>query len=224
MAARTEFPLIKLSLLLKLACLVLLVVFANAAAAWIVDVLQLEIRPSTEDTVHRVIMLSATAYSVLIAIPFVPGVEIGLLLIGMLGPAIVFLVYVCTLAGLSASFVVGRLVPLNGLIRILEDLRLTRASQLLARIQPMDMEERLAFLASKAPNRAVPFLLRHRYLALAVVINLPGNIVVGGGGGIALVAGASRLYSWPGFLATICVAVSPLPLAIFIFGESVLTG
>ena len=35
----------------------------------------------------------------LIAIPFVPGVEVGLALIAMLGPAIALLVYVATVAG-----------------------------------------------------------------------------------------------------------------------------
>ena len=209
-------------LLLKLGCLLLLVLGANLASGWITDALQIELRPSTESMVHRAIRLSAAAYAVLIAIPFVPGVEIGLALIGILGPAIVWLVYLCTLAGLSASFAIGRFVPLKGLIRLLEDLHLVRASRLLESIEPMDRQSRLAFLASKAPNRAVPFLLRNRYLALAVVVNLPGNIVIGGGGGIALVAGASGLYSWPGFLTTIALAVSPLPLAIFLLGHQVL--
>jgi hypothetical protein len=86
------------------------------------------------------------------------------------------------------------------------------------------MEDRLTFLASKAPNRYVPFLLRHRYLALAVLVNLPGNIVIGGGGGIALVAGASRLYSLPRFVATIAIAVSPVPLAVLVFGKEILSG
>ncbi|WP_299620096.1 hypothetical protein [Pelagibius sp.] len=210
--------------LLKIAFLVVLIVAANIAADWIVEALSLEIRPRTEDRVHRMVMIAAVAYAVLIAIPFVPGVEIGLALIGLLGPAIVFLVYLCTLAGLLISFTVGRLVPLRGLIRLLDELSMRRASRLLAAIEPMTMDERLAFLASKAPNRALPFLLRHRYLALAVVINLPGNIVIGGGGGISLIAGASRLFSLPGFVATIALAVSPVPLAIFLLGKEVLPG
>lgn len=214
----------KRRVLLKLGCLFLLIAGANIAAGWLTDALEFEIRPSTEDRVHQMIMVSALAYTLLIAIPFVPGVEIGLTLIGMLGPAIVFLVYFCTVAGLVMSFLVGRLVPLLGLITLLDDLHLHRASLLLARIEPMTMEERLQFLVSKAPNRHLPFLLRHRYLALAVVVNLPGNIVIGGGGGIALMAGVSRLYSLPGFLVTIALAVSPVPLAIGLFGKAVLMG
>ncbi len=204
--------------LVKLGCLILLIVAANFAAGWLVDTMTLEIRPSTEDLVHRMILTTAAAYAVLIAIPFVPGVEIGLSLIAMFGAAIVFLVYLSTLAGLSLSFGVGRLVPMRGLIKLLDDLRLHRACRLLETIEPMDRDGRLAYLLSRAPNRFLPFLLRHRYIALAVVINLPGNIVIGGGGGIALMAGASRLYSLPGYLATIVVAVSPLPLAVILLG------
>lgn len=60
--------------------------------------------------------------------------------------------------------------------------------------------------------------------ALFIVINLPGNIFVGGGGGIAMIAGASRLYTLPGFLVTIVLAVAPVPLAILIFGTEFLSG
>ncbi len=208
--------------LFRIAGLVLLIILGNIVATWLTDALSLGIRPSTEDMVHRVIMISAAAYTVLIAIPFVPGVEIGLALIGLLGPAIVFLVYVCTLIGLSMGFICGRLIPLRSLITLLSDVRLTRASQIIARLEPMTQDERLDFLAGLAPNRALPFLLRHRYLALAAVINMPGNIVIGGGGGIALIAGASRLFSLPAFLVTIALAVSPLPIAILLVGKGFL--
>ena len=210
--------------LVKLICLVLLIIAANIAAGWVVDALKFEIRPSNEDAVHRMITLCAVAYAVLIAIPFVPGVEIGLTLIGMLGPPIVFLVYVSTLMGLSMGFAAGRLIPLAGLIKLLRDLHFHKASRLLGTIDPMDREGRLSFLMSNAPNRFVPFLLRHRYLALAIVVNLPGNNVIGGGGGIALMAGVSKLYSLPGFLATIVLAVAPVPLAIYVLGTSVVSG
>jgi len=210
--------------LVKIAALVALIVTANLLAETVTDSLRLDIRPSNEDMVHRAITLSAGAYVILIAIPFVPGVEIGLTLIAMLGPPIVFLVYVSTLAGLSLSFFAGRAMSLDGLSQLLADLRLRRAAALLSTVANLDGPERLAFLGAKAPNRLVPLLLRHRYIALAVIINTPGNIIIGGGGGISLIAGASRLYSIPGFLITIAIAVSPLPLAILLFGPSILPG
>jgi len=211
-------------LLLKLAYLILLIIAANFAADWVVDALKLELRPSNDDYIHRTIIISAIIFGFLLAVPFVPGAEIGFTLIGMFGPKIIFLVYVCTLAGLLTSYIVGRLISLKALIKLFEDLQLQKPSQLLRRFEPMGMEDRLAFLVSEAPNRLVPFFLRHRYLALAIVVNLPGNILIGGGGGIALMAGASRLYSLPGFLATIAIGVSPVPLAILIFGKGILPG
>jgi hypothetical protein len=141
----------------------------------------------------------------------------------MLGPSIVFLVYVSTLAGLSTSFIVGRLISLGALIKLFDDLRFDRTSRLLRTIEPMTMEDRLAFLVANAPNRALPLLLKHRYIALAIVLNVPGNIVIGGGGGISLMAGVSRLYSVPGFLTTIVFAVAPVPLAILVFGKGIVS-
>lgn len=209
---------------LKLSCLILLIVGANVVADWVTDLLQLQLRPSNEDLVHRIILTAALAYALLLAMPFVPGVEIGLAMIGMLGPAIVFLVYVCTLVGLSMGFLIGRLMPLAGLAKAFANLRLYKMSQLLNTLAPMTGKDRLAFLVASSSNRYVPFLLNHRYIALAVLVNLPGNILIGGGGGIAMVAGASRLYSLPGFLITIVLAVSPVPLAVLLFGQSILPG
>lgn len=208
--------------LAKLIILALLIFAANLAADWVVTALKLELRPSNEDAVHQVLMISALVYALLIAIPFVPGVEIGLALIGMVGPGIVFLVYVSTIAGLAISFFVGRLMSLQGLINLFEGLRLANAARLLSQIEPMDSDERLRFLVSKAPSRIVPILLKHRHLALAIAINTPGNIVLGGGGGLALMAGVSRLFSIPAFLVTIAIATAPVPVAVLLFGSQIL--
>ena len=210
--------------LLKVGLLMLLIVTANLVAGWIAGLLRFELLPSNEDFVHRMIMIAAVVYAVLLAVPFVPGIEIGLALIAMLGPPIVFLVYVTTVAGLSLSFAVGRLISLRGLIKLFDDFGLQRASRLLATIEPMSRDDRLSFLHAKAPQRFVPFLLRHRYLSLAILFNLPGNFLVGGGGGIAMIAGVSGLYSTAGFFATLVVAVSPVPIAILVLGSDILPG
>jgi hypothetical protein len=210
--------------LLKIGLMVFLVIAANLLAGWIAGLLKFELLPSNEEFVHRMIMVAAAAYAVLLAIPFVPGIEIGLALIGMLGPPVVFLVYVSTVAGLLLSFAAGHLISISGLITVLDDFRLQRASRLLATIEPMSKDERLAFLLSKAPSRIVPFLLRKRYLSLAILFNLPGNFLIGGGGGIAMIAGVSGLYSVLGFLVTVVVAVSPVPLAVLVFGKEIFPG
>jgi len=144
-------------------------------------------------------------------------------LIAMLGPPIAFLVYLCTVAGLTLSFAVGRLIPMSRLIALFDDIHFQRTSALLRTIEPLDQQEILVFLAAKAPNRYLPLLLRHRYLALAVAINIPGNFLIGGGGGIALFAGVSRLYSILGYLVTIALSVAPIPIAVLVFGKKILT-
>jgi hypothetical protein len=53
---------------------------------------------------------------------------------------------------------------------------------------------------------------------LACLFNLPGNVVLGGGGGIALLAGLSRLYAPLPMAVTVALAVAPVPLAIWIWG------
>lgn len=64
----------------------------------------------------------------------------------------------------------------------------------------------------------MPFLLRHRHLAIAAALNLPGNAIIGGGGGIGLAAGFSRLVSLPVYVLTVGLAVAPLPLAVWVTG------
>ena len=59
-------------------------------------------------------------------------------------------------------------------------------------------------------------ILRHRCCALGVLFNTPGNSLIGGGGGIAIATGASRLLGFPHFLATVVIAVAPVPAAILI--------
>ena len=210
------------SALTKVAILIALIVVGNLVAECFTDGFRVDIRPSNEDAVHKTLMVSAATYALLIAIPFVPGVEVGIAIIAMLGPPIVFLVYVSTLAGLTISYIAGRLIPLSMLIKGLELLRFQRASHLVKTIETMTHNDMLAFLVSKSPNRFVPFLIRYRYLALIVAINLPGNFLIGGGGGISMVAGISRLFSAPGFLAAIAIAVAPVPLAIVFFGNAIL--
>jgi hypothetical protein len=204
-------------------CFITLLVVTNLVARNYIDVLSFPIRPGNEDTVHRTIMISTILYALLLAVPFVPGVEIGVALLVLLGPRIALLIYLCTLAGLSLSFILGRLIPITALIHLAKDLKLERTRQLLEDIEPLDKKERLNLLIGRAPKRLLPMLLRYRYLALAVALNIPGNYIIGGGGGIALFAGASRLFSVTGFFITIILAVAPVPIAVMIFGTEFLS-
>lgn len=207
-----------MSLIIKLMVLVLLVVSGHLLSDWIIAQLQFELTPRNELMVHRIIMASAVAYALLLACPFVPGVEIGLALMSMFGADIVPLVYLCTVAGLSISFLLGALIPERVLIRQLRGLGLVRFSKVLERMEALDTERRLKMLVEGAPGRWVPVLIRYRYLAVMISFNIPGNTLIGGGGGIALMAGMSRLFSFPAFLLALAVAVSPVPLVVMFFG------
>ncbi|WP_299779081.1 hypothetical protein [uncultured Roseobacter sp.] len=162
--------------------------------------------------------LVCLVYMLASAIPFVPGAEIGLGLIAVFGARSALLVYGCMIAALSLSYLIGRLVPADWLAASLRRLRLYKPAALvheLAALPPAACEARLR---NHTSNRFLLALLGYRYVALALAINLPGNTVLGGGGGLALFAGMSRLFSPLGFLITLLIAVAPIPLTVVMMG------
>ena len=170
--------------------------------------------------IHGIIIISLIIYTILIAIPFVPSVEVGWGLMLLLGADLAPLVYLFTVVGLTVSFLGGRLIPESRLQIFLGDLSLKKASRLVEKLKTLDMEQRLSMLLSRAPAKFIPNLLRHRYLAIAVALNIPGNTVIGGGGGISLAAGMSRLFGSWRFVLTLAVTVAPVPLLIVVFGTN----
>lgn len=156
--------------------------------------------------------VAAAVFVLLLAFPYVPGMELGLAMMMVLGTDGVMIVYGSTLVALSLSYFVGRTVDLRAVAALLAWLHLRRAHALVVRLDGLSGPERLDLLLESSPGRLVPFLLRHRYLAVALVLNLPGNAVIGGGGGIALLAGVSGIFSFPRYFAAVAVAILPLPL------------
>ena len=157
------------------------------------------------------------AYAIMLALPYVPGIEVGLALMMVEGSWVAPAVYGATLAGLMLAYGVGRLVSYGALEQTFRDLRLTRAADGIARIAPLDQGARLMLLQSALPRwlaAAAPL----RYLVLAVLINVPGNIALGGGGGLLLFAGLSRLFAPLPLLVTLIVAISPVPVAVWFMG------
>jgi hypothetical protein len=204
--------------ILRLLALVVLygaiVLGGTYAGDWIVNLLGMRLTPTSEPTVHLVIMLSLAAYVVLMALPFVPGVEVGLALIFMLGAEIVPVVYLGTVLALVIAFAVGRLVPERLLAAGFA--ALGRAARLVERLQPLAVEARVAALAAASPAGIATLLVRRRHWAIALLLNVPGNGLIGGGGGIAMAVGMSRLVSLPGFLVTIALGTAPVPVAVLV--------
>ncbi|MDE3026944.1 MAG: hypothetical protein KGH84_00930 [Paracoccaceae bacterium] len=159
------------------------------------------------------------AYALLIAIPFVPGVELGIALMAMEGARIAPLIYLATVLGLMLAYAVGSAMPAARLRDALADFRLRKAAELLDKVALLDPAERLKVLEARLPRRIAGLGLRYRYVALGIMVNLPGNSLAGGGGGILLVAGFSRVFSFTGAVATMLIAVSPVPLLVWISGS-----
>lgn len=202
----------------KIAILLIVLGAAHHSGKWAMGQLSAHLTPSTEPMLHRLIMTATIAYVLLMMLPFVPGVEIGLGMIAILGPKIAPLVYGSTVLALSLAFLIGHLLPEKKIIEILKVIHLNRAANLLSSLEGRVKEDRLHFLFERTSSKFFPILLRHRFIALMLILNLPGNAILGGGGGICLIAGFSRLFPFHQFLAAIAIAVAPVPLFFLVAG------
>jgi hypothetical protein len=158
---------------------------------------------------HPAVLAAIVLYALLIAVPFVPGAELGLVLLALFGAAMAGPVWLATVAGLTLAFTLGRLVPERVLRRLPFHAGLDRA--------------RTAVQAAGRPDASpvvlpafAARLVRWRCCGLVLLINTPGNTLIGGGGGIAAAAGASRLFGLGEFVLTAVIAVAPVPVAILI--------
>lgn len=153
-------------------------------------------------------------YVLLLSLPFVPGVELGVLLMCVFGKEGIIFVYFATVAGLSLAFSVGRLLPKEWMESRLQKLGFSRRCD-----SPHDEIDDLLYNLSHnskfCQNRFWSFLTKYRYLMIAALFNMPGNYLIGGGGGISLTCGISRRISWKKFLLTTILAVLPVPLLAF---------
>ena len=208
--APAETP--KIRRFLKISLIVGFLVLVNYGGSLVVEQINFQLWPEHEHLMITVLWFAIVVYVLWMALPFVPGIELGLALMVMLGTRGVVLVYLCTLLSLSLSFTIGRLIPLNGFARFLGWLHLHKAQDLVLQLEPLNSEEKLNFLLRTAPSKVIPFLLKHRYLTIAIALNLPGNALIGGGGGIGLITGMSRLYPFPKYILLVSLAITPLPI------------
>lgn len=202
----------------KVALFLLILVFLNYGMGWVAQRIGFQFWPRHANMALTLLTASVVAYMLLLAIPFLPGIEIGLMVMVLLGRPGIVLVYLATVLALTLSFLLGRLLSPRIIVRALDWFHLDRARDLVSALAPLGPEERLRFLLQSIPSRSVPFLLRRRYLVIAVLFNLPGNALIGGGGGIGLVAGMSRLFSYPKYLFAVCLAITPVPVLFLLSG------
>lgn len=189
-----------------------LVLLLWVAGSWSSQYLHSQLWPfGTEQTVLFIGLL-VLVYAVCMILPFMPAIELGLVLLAMLDIQGVLMLYLITVVALMISYGIGRLIPIQVLKKIFEFLHFPKTSELLCSTELCDENEQISRFIEHAPKRLIPFLLRHRYCVFAVAINTPGNMIIGGAGGITMMSGLSRLFGFRQFALTILIAVSPLPI------------
>jgi len=193
-----------------------LLAIGHWGSGWLLDAVDFDFGASLQAHETHIIMAGVTFYATLMAIPFVPGMEISLALLAVFGPKVALAIYTATVAALALSYLIGRQLPISLIARLFELLGLHRARDMVRRLQPLSATQRFETLIEHAPKRIIPTLLRHRYIAVMIAFNLPGNALIGGGGGIALLAGMSGLFTFPLFLTSVALAALPVPLFIML--------
>lgn len=159
------------------------------------------------------LIVGALIYAGLLAIPFFPAFEVGLCLMGLFGSDGIAVVYLATVGGLCTSYWIGSSA-------------LGRATAV--RNSQTTLEQARGLIESRSWHRRIGRALSTRAMsspavALAVLLNMPFNSVLGGGGGIALAYGASGKLSIGRFAAVVAAATLPLP-ALLYFGVVQLQG
>lgn len=130
-----------------------------------------------------VILVTAAVYALALAVPFLPAVEMGWMVMAGLGTPGIIAIWMATPLGLLIAFVLGQNLRDWSRLQALQN-RLEAAFQ---SATDNSLQSRLLRFADR-------YLASHPYWVLAVLVNLPGNWIIGGGGGIGLLAGASGLY------------------------------
>lgn len=203
---------------LRLALILALAWGINLGLNWLTSQVKQVGDGGTSFMLSGMLLLILLTYSVVIACPFVPGVEIGFALMAMQGAKIAPFVFLFTVIGLALAFLVGHCLPYSVLSKFLADVGLKRAAKMVAEIQPLTLEQRAGLMKSRLPGVLGPLFVNWRYIFLAILINIPGNMLLGGGGGICFSAGLSRLFRPTWALLTLALAVAPVPAFFYFMG------
>lgn len=202
----------------RISIVVAIIVGLNCLGTWVGHQVNFQLFPRHDTLLHTLVIIAVVIYILLMATPFMPGIEVGMAVMLLLGYKSALLIYLSTLLALSISYIIGRFFPLILIKKFLNWLYLFKARDLVDELEPLNQEERLILLNKKAPKKIAPFLLKHRYLTIAAILNLPGNALVGGGGGIGLVVGMSRVVPFYKYFMVVLFSVLPIPLFIYLKG------
>lgn len=132
-----------------------------------------------------VLLVTSTLYALALAVPYLPAVELGWMVMAAFGKAAILSIWLATPVGLLIAFTLGYWMREWPWVA-----RLSRRFK--GGLQ--EAETRGTGLGAKALRFADQNLVKHPYWVLVVLVNTPGNWLIGGGGGIGILAGASGLY------------------------------
>lgn len=147
--------------------------------------------PAPGDTRPGTLLAACVLYALVLALPFVPAMELGLLIMVVFGEWGAVGAWLATVFGLNLAYGLALAWPHT---RTLDRQRLPRPLRRLM----------------QQPGRRLSLSLPSA-VTLALLLNLPGNTALGGGGGISMLYGAGRILSWPRFAATVAAATAVLP-------------
>ncbi|WP_341368306.1 hypothetical protein [Yoonia sp. BS5-3] len=161
-------------------------------------------------------------YALLIGVPFLPSFQVSMAFMILQGPEQVWWIYGATVTGFYIPFLAGWLIPPRFLIRMLHNCGLHKIAALVEDTYALPMGARLDLMREMAPNWIKPLVNKWRYAAFFVALNFPGNVVIGGAGGILLVAGMSRVFAPLAILGIICFCLSTIPIVVTVTGFDIL--
>lgn len=143
-------------------------------------------------------------YALLLTIPFMPSVEIGWLIMAMFGLPGIIGAWVATWVGLMGGFFAGRLFRKSAWYRH----RLKALTDSFNKQQSQPGPNMLSRAVRLSRQRPVGFV--------AIALNVPGNWVLGGGGGIALLASLVLSMKWWQFLLVVIPATGVVPMLLML--------
>ena len=187
-----------------------LLVFGGMAGTGVLQWVDLELSRAADST-SLILLTIFVLFVVTAAVPFVPGAEIGVMLMILFGKPVVIPVYLGMIAALIFSFLAGRLIPKTTLHRWFAAVGQHRIAEAVTRLS-----DRRCQMPRGTDRTICNTITRNRYFILCAMLNIPGNSAIGGGGGIAFAAGACELFTLRGFVLSVALAVCPVPL-IFLF-------
>lgn len=150
------------------------------------------------------LLLFAVLYAVLLAIPFVPGTELGWLIIALFGTVGILVAWFSTVIGLALSYWSALLLGRHPVF-----------ARLMQRRQAMcDSDPAQLALVARILQRCLRWQERYPCVFVLVTLNVPGNLLIGGGGGIAWLTAVTPGVRFSYFIVTATVGTAVVPLVL----------